>query len=337
MPFLPFVLLLAWQALSRSASFALGWATAIYFGQVPGRHGRILSVISLLAAAWVVLLIGFAIPILGGAALESAGVIDANFDVRTIHYVGLVAGLVLTPPIIAACVVWANIPGERSFGRWVRLIPVSYPASFMLGISVLQMVLFTPVLLFQRWRGKRKLVQVAVMMREGTDDEDLLKALRRALASIGVEKVSVTEAKGPKSWPLRTVAFAAEHLLGAVVRGDPMRLNAGQLEIQAYATNVSILGPKEDGYRARAAIERELAFADAYLTWDEQSQSFEDELKTIHREADGDVGAVRGRLDEVQERMDVASMNSEQWNVLYRLRLQVEQDVSRRSEERAQA
>ena len=26
MPFLPFVLLLAWQAISRSASFALGWA-----------------------------------------------------------------------------------------------------------------------------------------------------------------------------------------------------------------------------------------------------------------------------------------------------------------------
>lgn len=337
MPFLPFVLLLAWQALSRSASFALGWATAIYFGQVPGRQGRILSVISLLAAAWVVLIIGFAIPILGGAALEASDVIEENFDVRTIHYVGLVAGLVLTPPIIAACVVWANILGERNIRRWIRLIPVSYPASFMLGVSVLQMVLFTPVLLFQRWRRKRKLVQVAVMMRDGTDDEDLLKALRRALASIGVKKVSVSEAKGPKSWPLRTVAFAAEHLLGAVVRGDPMRLDAGPLEIQAYATNVSILGRKEDAYRARAAIERELAFADAYLTWDEQSQGFEDELKKIHREADGDVRAVRGRLDKVQERMDVASMNSEQWNVLYRLRLQVEQDVSRRSEDKAQA
>ena len=337
MPFLPFVLLIAWQALSRSASFALGWATAIYFGQVPGRQGRVLSVISLLAAAWVVLLIGFAIPIFGGAALEATGVIDENFDVETMTYVGLVAGLVLTPPVIAACVVWANFQQERSIGGWVRLIPVSYPASFMLGISVLQMVLYTPVLLFQRWRKKRKLVEIALMMREGTDDEDLLKALRRALASIGIKKIDVSEAKGPKSWPLRTVAFAAEHLLGAVVRGDPMLLEAGELEIRAYATNVSILGPKEDAYRTRAAIERELAFADAYLTWEEESQKFEDELLAIHRSANGDIGAVRERLDEVQERMDVASMNSEQWNVLYRLRLQVEQDVSRRSEERAQA
>jgi hypothetical protein len=329
MPFLPFVLLLAWQAISRSASFALGWATAIYFGQVPGRQGRMLSVISLLSAGWVLLIVGFAIPIFAGAALEAAGAIGENFDVETIHYAGLVAGLVLTPPAIAACVVWGELLEERSWGRWFRLIPISYPASFMLGISVLQMVLYTPVLLFLRWRRKRKLVEVALVMREGTDDEDLLEALKRALGTIGIDRVEVSEATGPKSWPLRTLGYAAEHLLGATVRGDPMQLDAGPLEIQAYATNVAILGPKEDAYRARAAIERQLAFSDAYLTWDDESQSFEDELLALHREADGDLEGLRRRLDEVQERMDVASMNSEEWNVLYRLRLQVEHEAAR--------
>ena len=73
---------MAWQALSKSASFALGWATAIYFGQVPGRQGRVLSVISLVAAGWVILVVGFAIPIFGGAALEALGIIEENFDVH---------------------------------------------------------------------------------------------------------------------------------------------------------------------------------------------------------------------------------------------------------------
>ena len=335
MPFLPFVFILAWQALSRSASFALGWATAIYFGQVPGRQGRILSVISLLAAGWVALLIGFAIPILAGAALEAAGVIGDNFDVEAIHYLGLAGGVVLTPPIIAACVVWAELLDERTIGRWIRLVPVSYPATFMLGISVLQMVVFTPVLLFQRWRRKRLLVDVAFVMREGTDDEHLLDALRRALSSIDIDDVKVTESRGPKSWPLRTMGFAAEHLLGAVVRGDPVRLETGELEIQAYATNISILGPKKDAYRARGAILRQLAFSDAYLTWGDESQEFEDALLEIHRDADGDIDGLRTRLDKLQERMDVASLNSEEWNVLYRLRLQIEQDAARGSEETA--
>ena len=333
MPFLPFVLLLAWQALSKSASFALGWATAIYFGQVPGKQGRILSVVSLLAAGWVIVVVGFAIPIFGGASLESMGLIEENFDVEAIHYVGLVAAIVLAPPFIAAATVWAEFHEERSIRAWLRMIPVSYPATAMLGASVLQMVAFTPILLFQRWRMKRKLVQVPLVMREGTDDDDLLNAVRGALTAIGIDDVSVDEATGPRSWPLRTVGFATRHLLGAVVRGEPMRLRAGGVDILAYATNVSIQGPKEDAYRIRAAMERELAFRNTYLTWSEESQYFEDELQRLHESANGNVEALRAELDEVQARIDVASLNAEEWNILYRLRLQLEHDVARRNSE----
>ena len=329
MPFLPIVLLVVWQVVSRSASFALGWATALYFGQVPGRQGRVLSVVSLLAAAWLILIVGFAIPILGGALLESAGVIDRNFDVEPIHYVGLVAGLVLTPPFVAAAAVFGEFHDDRSIGTWLRLLPASFPATFMLGLSVLQMVVVTPVLLFQRWRNKRKLVQVPLVMREGSDDGDLLEAVRTAARAAGIEEARVERASGPKTWPIRTVAFAAEHLLGAVVRGEPVRLATDSIEIYAYATNVAILGPKEDVYRLRAAVERELAFSNAYLTWNEEAQDFERELIDAHESMDGDITALERRLDEIQKRMDIASLNREEWNVLYRLRLQVEQRAHR--------
>ena len=331
MPFLPFVLLIAWQALSKSASFALGWATAIYFGQVPGRQGRVLSVISLVAAGWLILAVGFAIPIFGGAALEAIGVLEENFDVEPLTYLGLVAGIVLTPPLIAATTVYAQFHDERNASTWLRMVPMSYPATAMLGLSVLQMVAITPILLFQRWRQKRKLLQVPLVMRDQADDDDLVKAVRGALAAIGLDDVQVAEATGPKSWPLRTIGFASKHLLGAVIRGEPMRLRTNDIEILAYATNVSIQGPKEEAYRVRAAVERELAFRNAYLTWNEEAQHFEDDLMRIHRSADGDVAALHAELDEVQARIDVASLNLEEWNVLYRLRLQLEQNVARRT------
>lgn len=337
MPFLPFVLLLAWQALSKSASFALGWATSIYFGQVPGRQGRILSVVSLLAAGWVVVIIGFAVPIFTGAILEATGVIGENFDVEAIHYVGLVAAIVLTPPAVAAATVYANFHDDRSFGAWARMLPMSYPATAMLGASVLQMVVFTPILLFQRWRRKRKLVQVPLVMHDGSDADDLLEALRDALATIGLDEVSAVEARGPRSWPLRTMGFASEHLLGAAVRGRPMYLRVAELEILAYATNISILGPKEDAYRVRAALSRELAFQPTYLTWNEEAQAFEERLQELHRSANGDMDGFRTQLDEVQDQIDVASLNTEEWNVLYRLRLQVEHDVARRAAEKGSA
>ena len=330
MPFLPFVLLLAWQAVSRSASFALGWATALYFGQVPGRQGRILAVVSLLSLAWLIVLVGFGIPILGGALLEAAGVIEENFDVEPLHYVALAAAVVLTPPGVAASVVYGGFQEDRDIETWAPLIPVSYPATFMLGLSVLQMVLFTPLLFVQRWRQNRKLVQVPLVMRDDTDDDDLLEAVETSLRAAGIDDFAVEEATGPKSWPMRTVAFPARHLLGAVVRGEPIRVTADGLEIYAYATNIAINGPKEDAYRVRAAVEREVAFCNAYLTWNDEAQELEDELIAAGSQENGDLDKLRRRLDRVQARIDRASLNSEEWNVLYRLRLQVEHRAEQR-------
>jgi hypothetical protein len=328
MPFLPVVLLVALQAVSRAASFVLGWATALYFGQVPGRQGSILAVISLLSLAWVIVLVGFAAPLLIGAGLDAVGVIERNFDVSPLVASLLGFAVLATPPVVAAAVVYGDLRPDHGVPAWFRLLPASYPATFMLGVSVLLMILITPFFLVERWRSKRLLLQVPLVMREGSD-EDLAEAARRALHSIDVEDVDVRQIDGPKSWPMRTVAFAIEHLIGAVVRGKPMQLTADGVEIFAYATNVSILGPEGDAHRVRAAIERELALTDAFLTWDEDAQRLEAALRDADRSADGDLDALRRRLDELQVEIDRASLNSEEWNVLYRERLQVEQRAAR--------
>jgi hypothetical protein len=329
-PFLPVVLVLAWQAVSRSASFALGWATSLYFGQVPGRQGRILSVISLLSAAWVVVLVGFALPITAGWTLETLGVIDRNFTVGPTVALGLAAAIVLAPPVVAAAAVIGEFDGERSIGGWLSRLPVSYPATLMLGVAVLMMVAITPVLLVQRWRRKRQFLQVPLVMSEGTDDDDLLEAVRTALHAIDVDDVEVRQAHGIKTWPMRAVAFAARHLLGAVVRGQPMELTADGMELYAYATNVSIVGEAEDAYRARAAVARELALTGAHLTWSDDAQALERRLDEANRAANGDVAELRRRLDELQAEIDRSSLNTEEWNVLYRERLQIEQRAVRR-------
>ncbi|HET6380275.1 MAG TPA: hypothetical protein VFH63_04475 [candidate division Zixibacteria bacterium] len=326
MPFLPFIVLLAWQALSKSASFALGWATALYFGQVPGKQGRVLAVMCLAAAAWVILTAGFAVPLLVGAVLDFAGVIERNFTVQPLHALGLTAAIVLTPPALAAATLWAEFHEDRSVGGWLRLVPASYPATASLGAGVLLMVLITPVALVQRLLRKRRLVQTAVSMRPDSSDDDLVEAVGAALRSLGIERIAVKEQTGFLSWPMRTVGFAARHLIGAVVRGEPMRLEADGLDLFAYATNVSIIGPTEKAFRARAALQRELPMERARITWSDDAQELEDALLDVRREMNGDIGALQARLDEIQHRMDSCSLDLVEWNLLYRLRLQVERE-----------
>jgi hypothetical protein len=327
------VLLLVWHAIGRSASFALGWATALYFGQVPGKQGRVLAVVSLLAAGWVILLVGFGLPLLVGAAADALALVSRNFDISMLVVAGLLGALVLTPPVIAAVVILVGFQPDRSLRRWLRMVAPSYPATGSLGLGVLQMVGFTPFLVIQRLRKKRSLVQVALSMREGTDDEALAEVVAAALRTLGIERLRIAKLEGFLSWPMRTVGYAVQHLLGAVVRGEPMYLAADGLQVYAYATNVAILGSSDKVHRARAALERELPFAGAYLTWSEDSQRVEDAIMEASR-ATGGLQALHRRLDEVQERIDTAPLNVDEWNTLFRLRLQVEQRAQAESETR---
>jgi hypothetical protein len=337
MPFLPFLLLLVGQVVGRSASFALGWATALYFGQVPGKHGRVLAVISLLAAGWVLLLAGFGAPLAAGATADGLGLVPRNFDVDPLVLAALLAALLLTPPVIAGLTVWVGFHADRSARRWLRLLLPSYPATASLGVGVLQMVVLTPLLIIERLRGKRTLLQVALSMRERSDDEALTRAVERALRSLDVERVRVHRAHGFLAWPMRTVGYAVKHLLGAVVRGQPVYLAAGELQLMAYATDVAVLGPARLAHRARAALEREVPFSGAYLTWNDGSQRFEDEIMAARRSTGGSLRALRRRLDAIQQRIDAAPLGVDEWNVLSRLRLEVEHRAEGEAVERASA
>ena len=146
MPFLPFVLLLLWQVLGRSASFALGWATALYFGQVPGKQGHVLALISLLAAGWVLLVAGFGGPVAGRRGGRCAGPRAAQLRPgRPGWCLALGAALVLMPPLLAALATWYDIHDDRTLRRWLSRVPVSYPATASLGFGVLEMVSFYSV------------------------------------------------------------------------------------------------------------------------------------------------------------------------------------------------
>jgi hypothetical protein len=322
-PFLPFVLLLAWQAISRSASFALGWATALYFGQVPGRQGRVLAVISLVAAGWVVVVAGFGVPLLIGAAADGIGLVERNFDVTPALVAGLAAAIVVTPPAIAAATVWVEFHGDRSVAHWLRIAIPSYAATASLGVAVLEMVLIAPAILLQRVRSGRILLELPLVPHRGTDDDDLVEAIRAALRSQEIGTLEVENASGPRAWPLLTLAFAADRLLGTVVRGEPVRLRAEGVEVQAHSTTMSILGAPDRAYPVRAALERELAFRHAYLTWSETSQQLEDELA----EAGRDPRRLHDGLEVVQGHIDAAEIDAQEWNVLYRLRLQLEHEA----------
>lgn len=333
MPFIPFVLLLAWQAISKSASFALGWATAL-FGQIPGNKGRIFSIMSLISVAWLIIGIGAFVPLAVGIVAQEAGIIGPAVEIELWQLAVIGAGLVLAPPVVVLLAETGGFDDEGSWGRWLRRIPLSYPIAASLGVSVLQMVVITPIITVRRMRRRHTILHIPLVVRDERFDE-LTADIRRVVSKFSHDAAR-DELTGPLSWPLRTMGFAARHLLGSVVRSDPVRIRAGELELAMHATTVSIAGPKQEAYRVRAAIEKELAFSPAFLTWSEEPQALEARLKELHDDWDGSLDGLIAELEELQEEIDAAELRSDEWNVLYRLRLQTERDA-RKGSERARA
>lgn len=321
-PFLPFVLLIAWHALSRASTLALSWATALFFGSVPGNKGHVLSIMALVSTGWVILLVGFGIPMLAGWLLDLLGVVGRNFDLPSLPVWGLIAALVLAPPTVAALAEVGDLDGSWSPVRWLSRIPISYPATASLGLAVVQMVIITPFLLVNRWRHSQRLLQVPLVLQAPGSSRGLADPVIDALETLGGASFEQQPLHGPISWPLRTVGFAARQLLGRIIRGDPVVIRGDSLQVIVYATNVGIVGPAEQAHRARAAIEKRLAYTRAFLTWSPEAQRFEQMLRDFYRSSRGD--ELRHRLDRLQHQIDGAPLTSDEWNLLYRLRLQLE-------------
>ncbi len=101
-----------------------------------------------------------------------------------------------------------------------------------------------------------------------------------------------------------------------------VQFSADDLNVVLSPSSVLIVGKSDLVARARAAVGRRLAFVEAYLTTAKESEDLEDRLKVIshHRR----VAASDFRpIDDLLTRLPIPY---DDWQTLYRLRLQVEHE-----------
>ena len=318
------------QALSRATSFALGWATSLFFGQIPGGKERVVSMISAMALAWFLLTyVGGPIAI-AAALLDTLGVIrlaDAEIDAAQIQSAAL--GIVLLPPLMLLLAEISSLTEGFSVSRWLRQVPRSYPVAISLGLSVLLMLLIGPVILWRRRRRGLRTHHVPVLVMEERFDE-LVAEVADELASVTGGKVTTGPLRGAWALPMRAVRYASAVLFRSVVRTDPVLVRAGDVEVAAYATDVNVTAPAKDAYRLRAALYKRFGVGRIHLTWSARPQALERRLAALR--ADGVSPPERLRaLDKLEEEIDRAPIGSDEWNVLYRIVLQLREELTRSS------
>jgi hypothetical protein len=325
------LLAMVFRSAGRLLNTAFGWATIMLFGRVPQDRQIYLSLVSFGSVIWLIAVFSIAFPTIGTFVLSFVP-LPEWVDRKWVRLTMLAVAIIL-PAIVGVLATRLVDEDQRpkGGGAKIKMILRGYPYTVGLALTLILMTVFAPVLklrdVVRRWTTQH----VPVMV-EPADYPSVVDDLERALHEGGVET-----RRGRPSWmlrfPTRLLGWFAGSAVGDLVAENLTRLYAtnGNGEILLHPSDMVISARERDAARMRAIIAERLPFTRAYLTWDAEANEIEDSLR---RTWDGvRSGAGREALAQIRAidaRIQKLSLPYEEWEVLFRQRLQVERAALRR-------
>lgn len=310
----------------RLLNSALGWATLLLFGKVEGRKQTILLVIALASVVWVLTVVGVLVPDIGAFLLAFVPVPDGVADdwVR----LGMLAAAFVIPLLVGAAAIYVTQADRRpkGFGLLAGVLR-GYPFTLVLAatIAILAGVSLARKVrsLVKRWED----AHVPLVVKPG-GYERVLDDLRDVLDRSGLP-VRTRPAPSIISLPPRMLDAVAGRALGSLVPDELMMLTGDELEVLVYPSDVAISGSKVSMARARAAIAIELTGSAAYMTTSAEAQRIEDATTSLAARDGVRLAPTewRRRLRDLDPRIATLAVPFDEWETVYRQRLQVERDL----------
>ncbi|MDQ6858124.1 MAG: hypothetical protein M3Z65_03920 [Chloroflexota bacterium] len=279
------------------------------FGRVPEDRQLFLSLMAAASLVWPVILAGIAIPSV--ATFLLAFVTLPGWAEQWVRPVMIVLAILL--PLAVGFLSTKLSTDPPTGGARIREVLRGFPYAIGLFVVLIWMMILAPLTniraVLRRWQSDH----VAIAIQPGGYDivvHDLRDALARAKVDVEMRPAGLAY-----ELPGRVLAVMGGKRVGALVPDELVVLYNAGVEVVVHPMDLAIRGKKGPLSRARAAIARELTFTRANQTWTKDAQEIEDALARAARgEAD---------LDVIAKRIADAELDFEQWEILYRLLLQV--------------
>jgi hypothetical protein len=297
------------RQLGRILSLAFSWATMALFGRVPEDRQLFLSLMAGASLLWPVVLAGIAVPSV--ATFMLAFVTIPGWADPWVRPVMLVLAIALP---LAVGFLSTRITNLRPQGaELIRETLRGFPYAIGLFFVLIWMMVLAPLTnlraMLRRWESEH----VAIAVQPGGYDtvvRDLRTALERARLPVSARRAGLAF-----ELPGRVLGFFGGRRVANLVPDRLTVLFGSGVDVVIHPMDLAISGPRGPLSRARAAIARELTFTRAYQTWTTEAQDIEDALAAAAR-GQGDLAAIARRIAD-------AELDFEQWEILYRLLLQV--------------
>ena len=304
------------RQLGRVLSIAFNWATIVLFGRVPKDRQLVLSGMAGASVAWPIVLAGIVFP---SFATFLLGFVTAPDWLHAWVRIAMLVLAIVLPLAVGA--LSSRIPDaeRRANGRALAItILRGFPNALALCVVIVWMMVVAPIGKIRAFAKRWDSVHVPVAVKPGgyeTVVRDLEGALERA-------DIRTVRRRAPWTYELpgKILAVLGGDGVRALVPAKLWQLRHRDFEMTLHPMDLAMLGRTKTLAHARAAIVRELTFTEAYQTWTKEAQVFEDRLARAARGDDDleQIGADLVRVD----------LDYEEWEILYRLLLQVRLRVS---------
>ena len=309
---------------------ALGWASTLLFGRVPSDRQPFLLGITFGSVIWLVLLGGVLFPDLGTFLL----VLVPPQDVvpEAVIRLAMLIGALIVPALVGVLIVMLRPAAERSPRTIAEGVARGYPLTVLLAVLLLFLaglaIWRKGTALARRWTD----AHVPLVVNPGAYEE-VASDLDAAVSAAGLD-VEARPAPSVMSAPAKWLTKVAGKGSSSLVPDHMVQLHGPDLDILIYPMDLLISGKPRLVARARAAMASRLTTSAAHLTVTAEAQGVEDRLAALIRPAGGEAD-VRPRYDDraattlasIDETLASIDIPYEEWEILYRQRLQVERDL----------
>ena len=315
---------------SKVLTTALGWASTLLFGRVPASRQILLLGITFGSVIWMVMLAGFIFPDLGAFLLlliPPQNVIPE----QTIRLLMLI-GVIVVPGVVGLVTLALTSKDERTPRRALEAFARGYPLTILLAVLLVFLALLAIYRKVNSVIRRRTDAHVPMVVKPGAY-EQVADDLDRALTDAGFDLTPET-APATMSMPAKWLAAVAGRTSSSLVPDRMLRLRGENLDILIYPMDILISGKGDDVTRARAAMASRLTTSAAHLTVTAEAQAIEDRLTTLaggSREEGAPAptfdDAAAAEFASIDEALATIHIPYDEWEVLYRQRLQVERDL----------
>lgn len=311
---------------------ALGWATTLLFGRVPASRQIALLAITFGSVIWAVLVIGVVVPDVGTFLLLLVPSQDIVPEV-VIRAVMLI-GAIVVPGVVGFLILWLSPAPDRRGRSAIASVLRGYPVTALLAA----MLVFLAGLAVYRkaWSLARRWTDAHVpLVVEPGHYEDVARDLDEALSAAGLD-VTPRPAPSVMSRPAQWLARVAGRESAALVPDHMVQLHGPDLDVLVYPMDLLISGTSSNVMRARAAMASRLTTSAAHLTVSAEAQGLEDRLTRLARGATPGAepafdNSTADELAALDHLLATVQIPYDEWEVVYRQRLQVERDLRARA------